>query len=392
MKKLLILILSLVLATGVANAQIWETAKESAKNKVNNKIEDEIDNGIDKGIDKVEDGFERNHNYEDDDNAEISSLDEIGEWRNYTFIPCFDIIFYDMPGAWEEIGEEPSQWDIVKGKVEVKDYNGINVICLQEEMPEIVPDMENAKDDYLPESFSLEFDYYRPAGGHHLSLFFYDRKHQEANGNTEIKIGYNYVSVGSVKENYNGTSSYSSEAWAHVAIYFEDGELRIYMNEERVIDMDNYSADPSGITLQAYYATDKEIYYLKNIRLAVNEDDFSRQLQKNDEITVYGITFTEGTSDLRKESMGSINKIYSLMMKDEDLEFTIEAHTDNFGDDKENKKVSQNRAEVIMNVLIQLGVDKKRLKVKGYGESNPVGDNSSEAGKAQNRRIVFVKK
>lgn len=392
MKKLLILLISIVLATGVAQAQIWENAKESAKNKVNNKIDREIDNGIDNGIDKVEDGFERNRNYEDDDNAEISNLTDIGEWRNYSFIPCFDIKFYDMPGAWEEIGEEPSQWDIIKGKVEVKDYKGINVISLQDEMPEIVPNIDNAKEDYLSESFSLEFDYFRPSGGHHLSLFLYDNKHQEANGNAEIKIGYNYVSVGSEKENYNGKSSYSNEAWTHVAIYFEDGELRIYMNEERVIDMDDYAADPSGITMQAYYATDKEKYYLKNIRLSENEDNFSKQLQTNDEIISYGITFTEGTSDLRKESMGSINKIYSLMMKDEDLKFTIESHTDNFGDDKENKKVSQSRAEVIMNVLVQLGVDKKRLKAKGYGESNPVGDNSTEAGKAQNRRIVFVKK
>ncbi|MBN2730440.1 MAG: OmpA family protein [Bacteroidales bacterium] len=393
MKKLFIVLISLVLVTGVMQAQILERAKDHAKNKVNNKIDNEIDNGIDKGINKVEDGIEGNGKRNSDDaNAEVSDVTDIGEWRNYSFIPCSDIMFYDLPGAWEEIGEKPSQWKIIKGKVEVKDFNGINVISLYDEMPEIVPDVSSPEKDYLPESFSLEFDYYRPSGGHNLSVYLFDRKHQTVNGQAEIKIGYNYVSVGSEKGNYNGTSSYSSDAWAHVAIHFDDGELRIYMNEERVIDISDYGSDPTGITLQAYYATDKETYYLKNICLAVKEDDFSDQLAQNDEIIAYGISFTNGTAELRKESMGSINKIYSLMMKDEDLSFTIEGHTDNFGDDKDNKKLSEQRAETVMNVLVQMGIDSKRLKAKGYGESKPVAGNSTEEDKAKNRRIVFVKK
>ncbi len=74
-----------------------------------------------------------------------------------------------------------------------------------------------------------------------------------------------------------------------------------------------------------------------------------------------------------------------------ELNFSVEGHTDSDGNDATNQTLSENRAKTVMNQLITLGIDKSRLKSQGFGESKPVNDNTSAEGKAQNRRVEFVK-
>ena len=65
----------------------------------------------------------------------------------------------------------------------------------------------------------------------------------------------------------------------------------------------------------------------------------------------------------------------------------IGGYTDNQGDAASNLKLSQDRADNVMHEIIVLGVDPSRMDAKGYGEDHPVADNSTDAGRAQNRRI-----
>jgi outer membrane protein OmpA-like peptidoglycan-associated protein len=65
----------------------------------------------------------------------------------------------------------------------------------------------------------------------------------------------------------------------------------------------------------------------------------------------------------------------------------IGGYTDNQGDGAANLKLSQDRADDVMQQIVVLGVDPTRMDAKGYGEDHPVADNSTEAGRAQNRRI-----
>ena len=67
----------------------------------------------------------------------------------------------------------------------------------------------------------------------------------------------------------------------------------------------------------------------------------------------------------------------------------VEGHTDNEGDDAFNLDLSQRRAEAVVAYLVKKGVDGKRLIAKGYGETQPVADNASRKGRAQNRRVLF---
>lgn len=71
--------------------------------------------------------------------------------------------------------------------------------------------------------------------------------------------------------------------------------------------------------------------------------------------------------------------------------YEIGGHTDNIGEEDRNQVLSQRRAKTVANFLIENGVNAKLLKAKGYGESSPIGDNSTEEGRIKNRRIEFKK-
>lgn len=68
----------------------------------------------------------------------------------------------------------------------------------------------------------------------------------------------------------------------------------------------------------------------------------------------------------------------------------IEGHTDNVGDAEYNRRLSQRRANVVAQVLATAGLLPERLPTRGFGSAKPIADNASEAGRAQNRRVVLI--
>jgi len=89
--------------------------------------------------------------------------------------------------------------------------------------------------------------------------------------------------------------------------------------------------------------------------------------------------------------MGVINEIAALMKQHPEIKFSVEGHTDTDGDDAFNQTLSEQRAETVVNTLKEMGIDTGRLVSKGWGESKPVDSNSTPEGKANNRRVEFVK-
>jgi OOP family OmpA-OmpF porin len=73
------------------------------------------------------------------------------------------------------------------------------------------------------------------------------------------------------------------------------------------------------------------------------------------------------------------------------LNFSVEGHTDSDGDDANNQKLSEARGKSVMKKLIEMGISANRLKSNGFGESKPIDNNSTPEGKANNRRVEFVK-
>ena len=72
-------------------------------------------------------------------------------------------------------------------------------------------------------------------------------------------------------------------------------------------------------------------------------------------------------------------------------EVTIEGHTDSDGDNASNLKLSEARAQTVKDTMVQRGIAAERLSIKGFGESAPMDTNNTPEGKANNRRVEFVK-
>ncbi|MBR3745072.1 MAG: OmpA family protein [Bacteroidales bacterium] len=104
------------------------------------------------------------------------------------------------------------------------------------------------------------------------------------------------------------------------------------------------------------------------------------------------ILFETGKATLKPESMEEIQKVAEYMKKNPQARFEVQGHTDNVGSDKTNDPLSQARAEAVVKALEEQGVDPFNLRPVGKGSHEPVADNSTDAGRAKNRRVEFIKK
>lgn len=104
---------------------------------------------------------------------------------------------------------------------------------------------------------------------------------------------------------------------------------------------------------------------------------------------IYDVQFDSGKADIKPEYNDLLDEIAAVMNVNPGIKIVIEGHTDSEGDDSSNMQLSQQRANAVMNYLVNAEVDAFRLRAIGKGESEPIGDNSTAEGKAQNRRIEF---
>jgi OOP family OmpA-OmpF porin len=103
------------------------------------------------------------------------------------------------------------------------------------------------------------------------------------------------------------------------------------------------------------------------------------------------VQFDTGKSLIKKQYYDELKAVGDALNQDKTLKGTIEGYTDSVGNDKLNQQLSQRRANAVRDYIIKnFKVDGKRLTAKGYGEANPVADNGTAAGRAQNRRIEAV--
>lgn len=104
---------------------------------------------------------------------------------------------------------------------------------------------------------------------------------------------------------------------------------------------------------------------------------------------IKNILFDTGKWDIKPESATEINKIVEFMNEYPKLKLEIGAHTDDVGKDEANMSLSSNRANSVVQYIISKGVNTERLTSKGYGETTPVGDNTTPEGRTINRRVEF---
>lgn len=103
-----------------------------------------------------------------------------------------------------------------------------------------------------------------------------------------------------------------------------------------------------------------------------------------------GLTFAPNTAELSEEGIVQLDAAIVILDDDPTAVVIVEGYTDNQGDAAANLKLSQERADAVVAYLVAGGIAPRRLSAIGYGEENPIADNSTAEGRARNRRIVFV--
>ncbi len=109
--------------------------------------------------------------------------------------------------------------------------------------------------------------------------------------------------------------------------------------------------------------------------------------EPTENITLEGVNFSTGSARLTASSLPILSAAAATLNKNPKLNIEISGYTDNQGMGYINKRLSQRRANTVMIQLIKEGVDANRLTAKGYGEKNPVASNTTESGRATNRRV-----
>jgi outer membrane protein OmpA-like peptidoglycan-associated protein len=378
------------------------------KNVFKRKSEEVAEDAIDEGVDSIF-GKKKKKGKEEteaEDTEETTGADEnapeaaaatteeekaVLKWAKYDFVPGDQIIFEDNL-MYEENGEFPSRWDLDRGNAEVAEFGGDMVIMLRDGAPAIVPYFKDPQEDYLPDIFTIEFDLFYPGDGY-FDAYLYDRKNQKSGsptGYTYIQITHDQMLLGESRSTLPDENIEESR-WMHIAIAYTNGKLKAYMDETRLLNIPRIDFDPKGLTLYTYHARNDNLFYIKNIRIAKGGVKYYDRVMEDGKIIANGIRFDVNKSTLKPESMGIINEIYALMNDHPELKFSVEGHTDSDGEDAFNQTLSEERAKTVLDKLVSMGIDANRLSSKGWGETTPVTSNGTAEGKAENRRVEFVK-
>lgn len=418
-------------------AQIKIDVKKKVSKEANQRANQKTDKAIEKSFDAVEDGvgslFKKKDKKKEEDSKENATTEQTSEngqnegdnkpnseqnantqtpqqekpvltWAKYDFVPGDVIIFEDNLEG-EVNGEFPSKWDLVQGSFENANFDGANVIyymkCNMNGGGGIVPMLKNSSDDYLPEEFTIEFDaYFSESHDGYYTIFLGDNKnHMKLD---KIRVDRKYVRI--YKNSADGEAiergyypgykdgGYDKTAkWRHVAISFNKRALKVYLDDARVLNIPNLGYNPTGFTIGKQNVSGKDPGYTKNFRIAKGAVPLYDKVLTDGKFVTTGIKFDVNKASIKPESFGTINYVVKMMTDNPGLNFTVEGHTDSDGDDASNQKLSEARAKAIADKLVELGVAKSRLKTTGWGESKPVTGNDTPEGKAQNRRVEFVK-
>jgi outer membrane protein OmpA-like peptidoglycan-associated protein len=126
--------------------------------------------------------------------------------------------------------------------------------------------------------------------------------------------------------------------------------------------------------------------------IEANADVFSNDLKNTGRAAVYGIYFDTGKSEIKPESANALGEIAKLLKTDPALKIYVVGHTDNVGTLDGNMRLSQDRADAVVQALVRThAIAAARLKAFGSGPYSPVASNDAEAGRAKNRRVDLVK-
>ena len=182
----------------------------------------------------------------------------------------------------------------------------------------------------------------------------------------------------------------------HIAVWRQRQRVRVYMNQEKVWDMPRAAAATAKFNSLIFFVPGgcgNCEYYLANLRVATGAPDTRNKILSEGKWVTHGILFDVNSDKIKAESYGTLKEISGVLSEDGALKVMIVGHTDSDGDDAANMDLSKRRAASVKSALVsEFKIDASRLETDGKGESQPIDKNDNPVGKANNRRVEFIKK
>lgn len=401
MRKI-VLLLGLLTTFSIVQAQLLK------------KLKDKVDKTVDKTVDDATMGKKdkegsggTNESTSGSNNAQPNTMKT---YSKYDFVPGEVIIVYEdfMQDA---VGDFPGKWNTnASGETVTIDGKQGHWLKINKQgvfMPEFI--------DSLPDNFTFEFDLVCDNPGQLWALYtsvasLSDRAHPESwntansrftmtiapggDGNGGSLVERTKDGTGEASTS-TGTKQFSAQKLVHIAMWRQKERMRVYFNQEKAWDLPKAmspNAKYNAIVWWLQGSGQDASYYMSNLRLGVGAPDTRKKILEQKKWVTHGILFDVNSATIKPESYGTLKEMADVMKENPDLKVKIVGHTDADGSDAANLELSKNRAASVKSSLAkEFGIDESRMETDGKGESEPIDKNDTPVGKANNRRVEFIK-
>lgn len=423
----MIYMLAAVLLLTTPGFSQFKSLLNKVKDKVNQRVDHKVDNTIDKTLDKAE--GKGTDNSEAGGGGKASSQGGNAEepivksFSKYDFVPG-EKVLYAEDFSQDAIGELSTNWNSDgSGEVITLDKYAGRWMRLHKAVSYLT-----ANQTSFGQNFTVEFDLIlqlKNNGWMYPEFFFTLLSSRDLSpvDNSLLKEYKQFSAVTArlqpaenddsrgILESYLDKAEYFKSSlisiaplqkWygqpVHVAVQVQRERYRCWINELKVYDVPK--AVPVTDTInQLRFQVGNTNYseatygvFIGNIKVATGLPDTRHKLIEEGKFSTNGILFGQQSAVIRPESYGVVKEIAGVLKENPSIRVKVIGHTSSDGDDAVNLELSKKRAAAVKDMLAgDFSVDGGRIETEGKGETAPVADNKTKEGRAQNRRVEFVK-
>lgn len=422
----IIFIILLLLSYSTVEAQFLEklgkAAERAAKNTVERRAERETEKRTDAALDSIltkkekKKRLKKKKNNKKDKNNPIIGEPTSSEnseppyhiARASDFAPGNVVLFKDAFNK-ENQGDFPAQWD-TNGSGEITIINGKNWLRLGGSS-KYIP----MTDKTLPENYTIEFDVLtvgldkKTSSEAFITLLIEDNSGFTKPKNwcmTEVSVCQFIGNRGVVEKVENGKRQIRNaigkdyrttiDGASHIAIAVNKTRMRVWLNENKLIDVPRLVPEKANtfklLTRGLRDTNGVDEVYISNFTMTTAGEDNRSKLITEGRLSTNAILFESGSDALVGSSYTTIREIAKVLEENPTVRIQIIGHTDTDGNADGNLTLSQKRAQAVKKAMTQqYGIASDRITTDGLGQSKPIASNNTAQGKAQNRRVEFIK-